>query len=187
MKILNFSIALWVLRAGIVEEPAKLAALVALMKGKRNFPYILNGLLMGAAVGCGFEAFETAGYALSYGLTDQSVDTIVSTIITRGVGAPITHIVWTAVSGGALWRVMRGRTFDFAFCKKKEFYAPFASVVVCHAIWNSDFNLPFMGKDILLGAVAWILTLSLVNLGILQIAEEKAGKDIFPSNSNKTA
>lgn len=164
--------------AGVVEEPAKLAALVILMRGKRNFPYILNGLLLGAAVGCGFAAFESAGYALS-GVAN--VDAIVDIIQLRGLLSPFAHIVWTAVAGGALWRVMKGRKFDFSFCKVKEFYAPFLSVVVCHAVWNSDFQLPFMGKYIALGLIAWILALSLVNLGLRQVAAEKSGKDIFPS------
>jgi len=172
--------------AGVVEEPAKLAALVVLMRGKRNFPYILNGLLLGAAVGCGFAAFESAGYALRYGFEFfgvANVDAMVDVIQLRGLLSPFAHIVWTAVAGAALWRVMRGRKFDFSFCKVKEFYAPFLSVVVCHAVWNSDFQLPFMGKYIALGLVAWILALSLVNLGLRQVADEKSGKDIFPSSA----
>tara|TARA_B100000900_G_scaffold383600_1_gene371661 strand:+ start:293 stop:1336 length:1044 start_codon:yes stop_codon:yes gene_type:complete len=175
--------------AGVVEEPAKLAALVVLMRGKRNFPYILNGLLMGAAVGCGFAAFESAGYALRYGFAFfgvPNISGIVNIIQLRGLLSPFAHIVWTAVAGAALWRVMRGRKFDFEFCKKKEFYAPFLSVVTCHAVWNSDFDLPLMGKYIALGTVAWILALSLVNLGIKQIAEEKSGKSIFPSTSQES-
>ena len=38
--------------AGIIEEPAKLELLLILMRGERTkkYPYILNGLLLGAAV-----------------------------------------------------------------------------------------------------------------------------------------
>ena len=112
-----------------------------------------------------------------------NVDAMVDIIQLRGLLSPFAHIVWTAVAGAALWRVMRGRKFDFSFCKTKEFYAPFLSVVVCHAVWNSDFQLPFMGKYIALGLVAWILALSLVNLGLRQVADEKSGKNIFPSSA----
>lgn len=176
--------------AGLVEEPAKLAALVVLMRGKRNFPYILNGLLLGAAVGCGFAAFESAGYALRYGfglLGIVDIDSMVDIIQLRGLLSPFAHIVWSAVAGAALWRVMRGRRFEFSFCKAKEFYAPFISIMACHAVWNADFELPFMGKYIALGVVAWILALSLVNLGLKQIADEKAGKEVFSSSIQSVA
>ena len=52
--------------AGIVEEPGKLAALLIVANVTR-YRYILNGLLFGAAVGTGFAAFESAGYALRAG------------------------------------------------------------------------------------------------------------------------
>lgn len=48
--------------AGIEEEIAKLLAVVAVARSVR-YKYILNGLVLGAAIGCGFAAFETAGYA----------------------------------------------------------------------------------------------------------------------------
>jgi RsiW-degrading membrane proteinase PrsW (M82 family) len=50
---------------GLMEESAKMAAVVLFMRNKR-FTWILNGLLIGAAVGTGFAAFESAGYALRY-------------------------------------------------------------------------------------------------------------------------
>lgn len=58
------------LMVGLIEEVAK-AAIVALFlfKSKKS-NYILNGLLVGAAVGAGFAAFETAGYILRFGLSN---------------------------------------------------------------------------------------------------------------------
>ena len=50
--------------AGIAEEIGKLAAVLMLARSRR-YPYILNGLLFGAAVGAGFAAYESAGYALT--------------------------------------------------------------------------------------------------------------------------
>ncbi len=168
--------------AAIVEEPAKLAALLLLMKGKRKFSYILNGLLLGAAVGCGFAAFESAGYALRFGLLD--IKEMINVIQLRGLLSPFAHIVWTAVAGAAMWRVKRGGNFSFNLCKQKEFYMPFAIVVACHAIWNSELEVPFWGKYIACGFVAWVIALSLLNLGIKQIREEKAGVEIFKQSSS---
>ena len=166
--------------AGIVEEPAKLAALLILMRGERikKYPYILNGLLLGAAVGCGFAAFESAGYALNAGLT-SSFDSMIENIQIRGILSPFAHIVWTAISGAAMWRVKKGGYFKFKLLKRNEFKKPFLVVVICHFIWNSGLNLPFYGTYIICGGVAWIVALSLVNLGIKQIAQEKEGKQIF--------
>lgn len=47
--------------AGFVEEPAKLLAVV-MMAGMLRNGHVLAGMLVGAAVGAGFAAFETAGY-----------------------------------------------------------------------------------------------------------------------------
>ena len=54
--------------AGIVEEIGKAAALL-LVINKTKYRWTLNGLLFGAAVGTGFSAFESAGYALLTGLS----------------------------------------------------------------------------------------------------------------------
>jgi RsiW-degrading membrane proteinase PrsW (M82 family) len=163
--------------AGLIEEPAKLIALFYLTRGNKRYPYILNGLLLGAAVGCGFAAFESAGYALSLGMTD--IDSLIQIIQLRGVLSPFAHIVWTAIAGAALWRVQRGGSFYSGLLLKKEFYAPFGTVIFCHAIWNSGSMIPFMGQYIICGLISWTVALSLLNLGIKQIAEEKSGKEIF--------
>ncbi len=166
--------------AGLLEESAKLIALRVLVKDNKKYPYILNGLLLGAAVGCGFAAFESAGYALNLGMAN--IDSLVQIIQLRGVLSPFAHIVWTAIAGAALWRVQRGGEFSFGLLFKKEFFAPFLTVVFCHAIWNSGSIIPFWGKYVICGLIAWTLALSLLNLGIKQIAKEKAGKEIFKQN-----
>jgi len=50
---------------GIVEETAKLLAVVLVVRGVR-YKYELNGILFGAAVGAGFASFETCSYALGF-------------------------------------------------------------------------------------------------------------------------
>jgi RsiW-degrading membrane proteinase PrsW (M82 family) len=47
--------------AGIIEEIGKIAAVYLVLR-KKQYNYILNGLLLGAAVGAGFAAIESAGY-----------------------------------------------------------------------------------------------------------------------------
>ena len=88
--------------AGIVEETGKLLAVV-LLAGRSDKGFILNGCLFGAAVGAGFAAFESAGWAFA-ALLGGNVDDMVNTILLRGVLAPFGHVTWTAITAGALWR-----------------------------------------------------------------------------------
>ena len=163
--------------AAITEEPAKLIALILLTRGGAKYPYILNGLLLGAAIGCSFSAFESVQYALDLRFEPIGI------IFLRAALAPFTHIVWTALAGAALWRVQRGGEFRFGLIQKMEFLVPFGIVILLHMIWNTfayalvaDFSF---GGNILLGVIAWIMVLFFVNLGIQQIADEQKGKKLF--------
>jgi RsiW-degrading membrane proteinase PrsW (M82 family) len=52
--------------AGIEEEVVKLLAVILVVRNLK-YKYILNGIVFGAAIGCGFAAFETAGYSFYNG------------------------------------------------------------------------------------------------------------------------
>jgi RsiW-degrading membrane proteinase PrsW (M82 family) len=84
--------------AGFIEEPGKLAAMILITRGMENdrYPYALNGLLFGAAVGAGFAAFETAGYALEAGLA-QGADGMMQSMKLRGALAPFMHVAWILI------------------------------------------------------------------------------------------
>jgi len=58
--------------AGPIEEAAKLAAVLLMVRGTK-YRYTLNGMLFGAAVGVGFAMFESAGYALKAFLSAYAV------------------------------------------------------------------------------------------------------------------
>ena len=71
-------------------------------------------LLIGAAVGAGFGALESAGYAFEAflrpvaseggqgGLT-KGYNALVDNIVLRGFLAPFMHVIWTANAAAALW------------------------------------------------------------------------------------
>ncbi|MBR6057185.1 MAG: PrsW family intramembrane metalloprotease [Victivallales bacterium] len=48
----------------LIEETAMLLVIICLLGNRRRFPYILNGLLFGAAVGAGFGLFDTASHTM---------------------------------------------------------------------------------------------------------------------------
>lgn len=158
--------------AGLVEEPGKLLALAIVINAGR-YHYTLNGLLFGAAVGMGFAAFESAGYALRAGFYEDS-EAMTDSIMLRGLLAPFGHVVWTAMCGAALWKVKGRKSFEFSMLKDPRFYRVFLTAVVMHMIWNSPIELPFHLKNLLLGAAAWVIVFSLIQSGLKQIMAEKA-------------
>ncbi|MEV4351486.1 PrsW family glutamic-type intramembrane protease [Actinoplanes sp. NPDC049596] len=89
---------------GLIEEAVKLVALWLLTRhlaGKS----IRSGVVLGATVGFGFAAFESAGYALNALITVDglSLRALVETEILRGLLAPFGHGLWTAILGGLLF------------------------------------------------------------------------------------
>ena len=161
--------------AGLIEEPGKLAAVILLARAAR-YRWTLNGMCLGAAVGAGFAAFESAGYALQF-LLEEGADGMMSAIGLRGIFEPFTHVVWTAITAGALWRVRQGRPFDFDMLKDRRFLAPMIAAMAIHAIWNSPLpaHVPFMGGYIALGAISWIIAVGMM-LGALKEVREAQGK-----------
>lgn len=158
--------------AGLVEEPGKLLALF-LVVNIPKYKYTHNGLLFGAAVGTGFAAFESAGYALTIGLSTNNPQVIFDIILVRGMLAPFAHIVWTAMSAAALWKVKGDRPFNLEMVQDSRFLRVFGIAVVLHMLWNSPFDLPLFGKYIGLGMVAWTVVLALIQDGLQQLRVEK--------------
>lgn len=154
--------------AGLVEEPAKLLAVVLVARQVQH-RYILNGMLFGAAIGAGFAAFESAGYALVAALLALDNSDVIDNIVLRGVFSPFGHIVWTSITAGALWRVRDGEPLRLEHLKDQRFWRVLVLAIGLHTIWNSPIpNLLYL-KFVLLGALAWLVCFSLLQEGIGQI------------------
>jgi protease PrsW len=158
--------------AGLVEEPAKLLALGVVINNPR-YRYMLNGLLLGAAVGTGFAAFESAGYVFRAGLEDGTM-AMRDVIVTRGLLAPFTHILWTAMAAAALWRVKRDLPFSWRMVQEPRFRRVFITAVVLHMIWDSQLDLPGGLLFLLVGGVGWFMVASLIQEGLEEIRVEQA-------------
>jgi RsiW-degrading membrane proteinase PrsW (M82 family) len=156
--------------AGVIEETGKAAALF-LVINKMKYRSTLNGLLFGAAVGAGFSAFESAGYALRTGLSAGQT-AMLDTITVRGILSMLgLHIVWTSMVGAALWRVRGDRSFRFEMLRDPRFLRVFGLAIGLHMLWNSPFTLPFFMKYIMLGFVAWVVNLALIQAGLQEVRE----------------
>ena len=160
--------------AGIIEESGKGAALLLVIK-KLRYRWILNGMLFGAAVGTGFAVFESAGYALRYGM-EGGAQAMLHVIRVRGILSILGgHVLWTAMVGGALWRVRGDREFSFEMLKDLRFLRVFAVAALLHTVWDSPLELPLYGKYIGLGFVAWVVLLGQIQQGLRQVKLEQAG------------
>ncbi len=186
--------------AGICEETGKLLAVVLVVRNVK-YKYILNGLVFGAAIGGGFGAFETAGYAFSDGFFDgflryflrnpnseevrkllghalvYGYDGMITLIHRRSYYAPFMHVAWSAIAAGALWRVKGGNPFRPGMLFDPRFLRTFFVPVLLHMFWNSPL-LRFEGalglvKPILVGGIGWYVVLGLVQEGMRQIRDEQ--------------
>ncbi|WP_105565261.1 PrsW family intramembrane metalloprotease [Microbacterium halophytorum] len=127
---------------GFCEELVK--AVVFIVVGWRIVPKNgYQGALLGATVGAGFAAFESAGYAFNAGLTRRGIDLIsmLETEAVRAVLTPVGHVLWTAILGAAIFAVAAKAQAKGA---PQTGYAPgwpmvlaFLAVVVLHALWDS--------------------------------------------------
>jgi RsiW-degrading membrane proteinase PrsW (M82 family) len=97
---------------GLIEEAVKLAALWLVARGLPAYS-MRDGMVLGAAVGFGFAALESAGYAFTSLFTasgNLSLLNVVETEAIRAIMAPVGHGLWTAILGGALFATAaRGR------------------------------------------------------------------------------
>jgi len=179
---------------GVVEETAKLAMVLLVVRGAR-YKYELNGILFGAAVGAGFASFETTFYGLIkaflptliQGLQQMqtsdaisaAVQAMVDNLVVRGVLAPFGHVAWTAIAAGAFWRVRRDQPTSLAMLTDGRFLKTFAIPVAMHTIWDASVLLPNLPTvvNILLwigtGVTTWYVLFGLVQQGLREVKEEQ--------------
>ncbi len=119
---------------GIIEELGKALVLIAVAhrvheRGPRD------GMVLGAVVGAGFAAFESAGYALQSMLAhldERPVITILELEAFRALLAPFGHITWTALIGGALFASSRRGRLHL----DGRLVATVLGCITLHALWD---------------------------------------------------
>lgn len=165
------------LLVGIIEEVGK-AVIVYYFIKRLNKNKILPGLLIGAAVGAGFAAFESAGYAFNY-LIQHGWNTMMDVIFLRGFLTPGGHVAWAAITGAAIAIASKdeGKISTDVFMNRK-FIRLFIIPVLLHALWDSP--LSHIGSEVFLLPIAltlfvWIVVLILINMGLSEIAKHKKG------------
>ena len=129
------------LTVGLIEETAKGTILYFVARGLKKRT-VRDGLLLGATVGAGFAAFESAGYAFDAfngaGQAGRPLLNVLQTEITRALLSPFGHIAWTALLGAALFAAS-GATGKLRLTGKV--WATFVAIVAIHALWDASYGV----------------------------------------------
>ncbi len=157
----------------IVEEFGKLGIVAIFLYREKATKHTTNGLLIGAAVGAGFAAFESAGYAFQRLLIMGTYDAMFENILLRAVLAPGGHVIWAAMSGYAIVLVSKGKPFSLNFLGAGRFWKIFLVPLVLHAVW--DMPIP-LGQEIYLIPIlcllaGWFVILVMIHNCLTQIGE----------------
>jgi RsiW-degrading membrane proteinase PrsW (M82 family) len=137
---------------GLSEEAAKAAAVIWFLRDRR-FRNQFDGLVLGAAVGMGFAALETAGYGMTSFLTTlqaaneqgytvaQALPVAYTSLIqelnARIELAAFGHGIWTAIVCAAIWRERGNAPFRLT----SGVALAFGIAVTLHALWDTDTGL----------------------------------------------
>ena len=164
---------------GIVEETSKLLSVVIVMylvRGAR-YPYQLNGIVFGAAVGAGYACSETLGYGMnSYsgflvdfvrngGLNQliqahggsvqisvvflEPLKSMIQELNMRALWSPFGHVVWTAIAAGGFWRVKGDRPINVSMLIDGRFLRAFIFPVVMHEVWDLNVVFPNLSNTVM--------------------------------------
>ncbi|MFZ6993359.1 PrsW family glutamic-type intramembrane protease [Curtobacterium sp. RRHDQ66] len=121
---------------GFVEEFVKGVLLVVV--GWRVRPKTARqGALLGATVGAGFAAFESAGYAFNAAITSRGIDlvSLLQTEVLRAILSPVGHVLWTAILGAVLFGAAHGRPrFRWAW----SVLVTYVVVALLHGLYDSN-------------------------------------------------
>jgi protease PrsW len=144
------------LGVGFIEEAVKLAALWLLARRLPRYT-MRDGIVLGAAVGFGFAAFESAGYAFNALFTQSGLSllNLVETEVLRGILTPVGHGLWTAILGGTLFAAAarRGR-----LRLSGALLGWYVLVAVLHGLWDASRGIAVWLTLLLTGTqVQWLL------------------------------
>ncbi len=174
------------LMVGLIEETAKAAIVAFFLFKSKKINYILDGLLIGAAVGAGFAAFETAGYILRFGLSN-GLESMLGVIKLRGFLAPGGHVAWAAIEGAALMYVKGFEKLDKKHINDKRFLLICLIPIILHGMWDMPINTPYYLLQIGLTVAAWLVIIYFINLGLKQVDEAKKLETKSNSKTKKEA
>jgi RsiW-degrading membrane proteinase PrsW (M82 family) len=161
---------------GLIEELAKIIGVIIRARRRRYNSY-KDGIILGAAAGMGFAAFESTGYAFAAFL--QSAGSLSYTVLItllRGITAPVGHGTWTAIFSGVLLNESVAGRFHVS---NRVIYA-YLTVSALHGLWN---GIPMVISSFIPSPNADLIGLAAIGaIGILILYRQwrKAEKELIP-------
>lgn len=162
-----------VLLIGLIEDVAKLFVILWFIKGTK-YNFILNGILVGGAVGTGCAISESVSYVLMQEVF-KDPETMYATIFWQGSLAPVGHIMWSALLGAALSIVKDDRAFRLSMLMDMHFIKIFVVVVVMHAVWDFPWSniLGLHIAQLFLTIFTWIIVSKVMRIGLKEVSNIK--------------
>ncbi len=151
------------LLVGLVEEGCKILAVIMLARRRRHTAEI-DGLLLGAAVGMGFAALESTGYAFTAFLASQGqVGASIAETVLRGLLAPFGHGVWTAIVSAVLFRQSGPKHFRFT----GSVILTYLFVALLHGLWDGLPRISYLNLPLGVRISVVSLVISVIGLAVL--------------------
>lgn len=156
--------------APLTEEPAK-ALIVYLLLMKKDRKYILNGMLLGMAVGVGFAVIETLFYNFRY-TYEKGLAYGLVVACARAMTAIDGHGIWAALEGGGLMLAKGNEKIKPSHLVKPPFLIFFGISFVMHYLHNSHVLIELgRWRYAIFSAVDIAAFLYLLKKGINEIVE----------------
>jgi RsiW-degrading membrane proteinase PrsW (M82 family) len=172
---------------GFLEEFAKILIVILLLK-KFKIITVKSGLLVGFAVGAGFDLFETADYGFMVFIENLDYGEMYGVLTARNLYAVlgIGHHFWTALLAGTLVYINKEEKLHFKLLFKPVFIQMFIIVVSLHAFWNYSSGLNHSG-DAIIGYIIMLIVMIVSTwmfLKLFQVAhyEERFNEHVIKVN-----
>lgn len=166
---------------GLIEEACKLAAVIIMARRLRHNAEI-DGLLLGAAVGMGFAALESTGYAFTTFLeTRGGVGASIVETVVRGALAPFGHGVWTAILSAVLFRESEPHRFRFT----GSVVLAYLFVSLLHGLWDGVPRVIYLPLALGFRISVASFLISVVSIAVLVILWRQALRRLPPSGTSE--
>jgi RsiW-degrading membrane proteinase PrsW (M82 family) len=157
------------LAVGLIEEGCKIAAVMFIARHLRK-NVAMDGLLLGAAVGMGFAALESTGYAFTTFLTSHGfVGASIAETVIRGVLAPFGHGVWTAILASTLFSASTPERFRV----NGWVLLAYLFVSVLHGLWDGLPSFVFLVISPGFGIPITFVIISIIGIIVLTIIYQR--------------
>lgn len=164
---------------GIIEETSKLV-IAAYFVNKLKIKRIFNGLLIGAAVGTGFAAFENIQYMVNNGQLAT-----ISGALQRAAFSISDHTEWCAIATAGLVIVKGAQSLTASTFTNVRFLKFLGLVIILHMMW--DWNMFDNYMYIRCGIVAiitWVTVFVLIQAGLREVKELQLSEKITNEEEN---